>query len=211
MPEELSSWKHTFSQWIWWGHYFLPSGLLTLLYLWQSKLIYLKESKAYTQMQPGPGYVLWPTDWPREVNTIKVEEPEGSLAEADRANSQGVRPPGRPNKSSLLASLFPKDGGFSVKGPPVPPWAQWTTVTCHLRIGIQWGGFPSWGLVPGGSDGKESACNVGDPGSIPGWGRSPGEVNGNPLQYSYLGNPMDRGAWWATVHGVANSQTRLSD
>ena len=56
-----------------------------------------------------------------------------------------------------------------------------------------------------------SACNAGDPGSIPGLGRSPGEGNGNPLQYSCLENPTDRGAWWATVHGVAESQTRLSD
>ena len=64
---------------------------------------------------------------------------------------------------------------------------------------------------PGGSDGKVSAYNVGDPGSIPGSGRSPGEGNGNPLQYSCLENPMDRGAWLATVHGVAKSQTRLSD
>ena len=51
--------------------------------------------------------------------------------------------------------------------------------------------------------GKESACNAGDPGSIPGLGRSPGEGNGNPLQYSYLENPTDRGAWQATVHGIA--------
>ena len=56
-----------------------------------------------------------------------------------------------------------------------------------------------------------SARNVGDLGSIPGLGRSPGEGNGNPLQYSCLENPMDGGAWWATVHGVAKSQTRLSD
>ena len=53
-------------------------------------------------------------------------------------------------------------------------------------------------LFPGG---KESACNAGDPGSIPGLGRSSGEGNGNPLQYSCLENPMDRGHWWATVHG----------
>ena len=64
---------------------------------------------------------------------------------------------------------------------------------------------------PGGSDGKVSACNAGDPGSIPGLGRSPGEGNGNPLQYSCLENSMNGGAWWATVHGVAKSQTRLSD
>ena len=54
---------------------------------------------------------------------------------------------------------------------------------------------------------KASAYNMGDPGSIPGLGRSPGEGNGNPLQYSCLENPMDGGAWWAAVHGVAKSQT----
>ena len=64
---------------------------------------------------------------------------------------------------------------------------------------------------PGGLDGREYVYNAGDPGLIPGWGRSPGEGNGNPLQYSFLENPLDRGAWWATVHGVAKSQTRLSD
>ena len=64
-------------------------------------------------------------------------------------------------------------------------------------------GFPS------GSDGKESACNTGDPGSIPGWGRCPGEGHGNPLQSSFLENSMDRGARWAKVHGDAQS-TSLS-
>ena len=58
---------------------------------------------------------------------------------------------------------------------------------------------------------KESACNAGDPGSIPGWGRSPGEGNGNPLQYACLENSMDGGAWWALVHGVTKSRTRLRD
>ena len=58
---------------------------------------------------------------------------------------------------------------------------------------------------------KASAYNVGDPGSIPGSGRSPGEGNGNPLQYSCLENPMDGGAWWAAVHGVTKSWTQLSD
>ena len=65
-------------------------------------------------------------------------------------------------------------------------------------------GFP-------GKDGKESACNAGDLGLIPGLGRSPGEGNGYPLQYSGLENFMDRGAWQATVHGVAKSRTWLSD
>ena len=60
---------------------------------------------------------------------------------------------------------------------------------------------------PGGSDRKESACNMRDPGSVPGSGRSPGEWNGNPLQYSCLEKPMDIGAWWTTVSGVAKSKT----
>ena len=64
---------------------------------------------------------------------------------------------------------------------------------------------------PGGSDSKASAYNAGDPASIPGSGRSPGEGNGSPLQYSCLENPMNEGAWLATVHGVAKSWTRLSD
>ena len=57
--------------------------------------------------------------------------------------------------------------------------------------------------------GKESACNAGDSGSIPGSGRSSGEGNGYPLQYSYLENPMDRGAWWATVQGIAKGRIRM--
>ena len=59
--------------------------------------------------------------------------------------------------------------------------------------------------LPGGSDGKESAYNAGDLSSIPASGRSPGDGNGNPVQYPCLENPMDRGAWWATVHGVTES------
>ena len=65
--------------------------------------------------------------------------------------------------------------------------------------------------LSGGSDGKESACNAGDPGSAPGSGRSPGEGNGYPLQCSYLVNSMHNGAWQATVHGVAKSWTRVND
>ena len=65
--------------------------------------------------------------------------------------------------------------------------------------------------LPAGSDNKESACNAGDLGSIPGLGRCPGEGNGYPLQYSCLENSTDRGTWQATVHGVAKSRTWLSD
>ena len=66
-------------------------------------------------------------------------------------------------------------------------------------------------VLPGDSGGKETACNVGDPSSIPRLGGSPGGGSGNPLQYSCLRNFMDRGAWWATVHRVTKSWTRLSD
>ena len=61
---------------------------------------------------------------------------------------------------------------------------------------------------PGGSDGKESVCNAGDQGSLPGWGTCPGEGHGNPLQFSCLENPMDGGAQLATVHEVAKSETQ---
>ena len=82
----------------------------------------------------------------------------------------------------------------------------WSKSTEHIYM-------QSWFLngFPGGSDGKESFCNVGDLGSIPGWGRSSGGGTDNPLQYSCLENPMDRGAWLAIVHGVTKSQTQLSD
>ena len=67
-----------------------------------------------------------------------------------------------------------------------------------------------FGASPCGSDVKESACNAGDLGSIPVLGRSPGEGHGNSLQYSCLEKSTDRGAWWAAVHGIAKSRTRLS-
>ena len=79
---------------------------------------------------------------------------------------------------------------------PLPPWENTHTYThthAHTHI-LQWG-------FPDGSSGKEFTCSVGDAGSIPGLGRSSGRGNSNPLQYSYLENPIDRGDWWATVHG----------
>ena len=66
-------------------------------------------------------------------------------------------------------------------------------------------------IFPDGSVVKNSPASAGDMGSVPGSGRSPGEGNGNPLQYSYLEFPSDIGAWWAAVHGVAKSQIRLSN
>ena len=73
-------------------------------------------------------------------------------------------------------------------------------VGTHLRLGF-----------PGGAVVKNPHANAGDVSSVPGLGRSPGEGNGNSLKYSCLENPMDRGAWWATVHGIAKSQTQLSN
>ena len=87
---------------------------------------------------------------------------------------------------------------------------------CHFRGGINW---EIWSDIctllyiklgfPGGSDSKESACSARYPGSIPGLGRSPGREHSNPHQYSFLENPMDRGAWWATVHRIARNRTQL--
>ena len=90
------------------------------------------------------------------------------------------------------------------------PWQGW------LEAGFNSGGtFPLWHDVLwsflGSLDSKESACNVEAAGLVPGSGRSPGEGYGTPLQYSCLDNSRDRGAWWATVHGVAKSWTRMSD
>ena len=84
-------------------------------------------------------------------------------------------------------------------GTPVGAWGKYF---------LQIQGFLGF---PGGSDSKESACNAGDLSSILGLGRSSGEGNGYPLQYSCLGNPMDRGAWRARIHGVTKSQTQLSN
>ena len=77
---------------------------------------------------------------------------------------------------------------------------DWEFITMYFLVGF-----------PGGSNSKESACNMGDPGSIPGSGRSPGEGNGYPLQHSCLENSMDSGTWWAIVLGVPKSWTWLRD
>ena len=89
-------------------------------------------------------------------------------------------------------------------------WAGERTRGGRVCLPLDW--TESWlCCFPDSSDGKESAYNIGDLGSIPGLWRSPGEGNGNPLQYSCLENPMDRGAGQATVHGVTESQTQLND
>ena len=104
--------------------------------------------------------------------------------------------------------------GHNLATKPPPPLAGQSGIWVLLRV---WGpGFKFWTSpafklgFPGGSDGKESTCNAGDLGLIPGLWRCPGRWHGNPRQYSCLGNPKDRGPWQATVHGVTKSQTRLS-
>ena len=97
--------------------------------------------------------------------------------------------------------------------------AKWVGYSCtyippfldFLPIYVTTGLLCSSKGLPCSSNGKESACNAGDPGSIPGSGRSSEEGNGNPLQYSCLENPMDRRTWWVPVHRVVKSQTQLSN
>ena len=81
------------------------------------------------------------------------------------------------------------------------------TIVLGIKINIKQKKKKGGGGFPGGSVGKEFTCNVGDSGSILGLGRSSGRGNGNPLQYSCLENPMDKRAWWATVHGVTELDT----
>ena len=105
----------------------------------------------------------------------------------------------RSNLSASVCALFPFLLWKTHPGP-----AQMQVCSLHLS-------FSSPPNFPGGLDSKVSAYNPGEPGAIPGWGRSPGKGNDNPLQYSCLENPMGGGAWWTIVHGVAKSQIQLSD
>ena len=129
--------------------------------------------------------------WPR-VHSLKTSWMTPRWQKADGGGGVGSMTVPLNSMESLYLGLWRMEGwGIRDKG----------------NLGIHAFEF-SLGL-PSGLDRKESACNAGDPGLIPGLGRFPGEGNGNPLQYSCLGNPMDRGAW-QTIR-VTESQTRLSD
>ena len=111
------------------------------------------------------------------------------------SSSRGSPQPRAGTRVSCISCIA---GGFFIPEPPgKPPWpAQCKSgLLPILKIKFHWNT-----VFPGGLDTKESACNTGDPGSITGSGRSPGEGHGYPLRYSCLENPMDRGAWQATVH-----------
>ena len=104
---------------------------------------------------------------------------------------------GNPLQCSCLEN--PRDGG-----------AWWAAIYGSYRVGHDWSDLAAAAatvMLPGGSDSKESTCSAGDPGSVPGSGRSPGEGHGNALQRSCLENSMDRRDWWDPVHGVAESDT----
>ena len=90
-------------------------------------------------------------------------------------------------------------------------WGDWQAMVHSIAKSQIWLKWLSTWILPGDLGGEESAYNVGDMGLIPGSGKSPGEGNVNPLQYFWLGNPTERGAWQATVHGVAKSRTQLRD
>ena len=104
----------------------------------------------------------------------------------------------------FLKEKCPRSGVLPSKDSPSPLFPLFTGVMPIFLL-------PTSPRVPWWLSGKESVFNAGDMASIPGSGRFPGKGNGNPLQYSCLENPMNRGAWWAAVHRVAKSRTRLSD
>ena len=127
----------------------------------------------------------------------------------DLLRMQSLEPQPRPTESEAL-------GGVGPRSQRIDQFSRWRmcAVVCVPQKQERW----LWVLVclasPDGSAGEELVCNAGDTGnagSIPGSGGSPGGGNGNPLQNSWLENSMDRGGWWATIHGIRKSQTRLSD
>ena len=136
----------------------------------------------------------------RKLNCRSLEPwsliPAWCVSPGHRYPGKGVMGPGGLHlwqEPSIITSL---EGSSQKRG-----LQHWTCVSWDLNTNSHTGGFL------GGSDSKESACNAGDLGWIPGLGRSPREGNGYPFQYSCLVNPMDRGAWWAIVHRVTQSQT----
>ena len=139
----------------------------------------------FVKVQPSSGCLLWPQKgvflWPQKVTKCQT-----GFAWSEVINV---------HKLFHYASKWNWSHKINNNNPP----------SLDLPRALVFTGFP------GGWDSKESAGNAADLGLIPGSGRYPGEGNGNPLQYSCLGNPMDRGAWWATVCGITKSRTRLSN
>ena len=138
------------------------------------------------------GEKIQPTLGSINQSKIHLRVPENKLVKGLSLST------GKQGDSQKVLGKLGHGSSFGVRGGAVVLKAfEFTTCTVYV--------------FPGGSDSKMSAYDVGDQGSIPGLGRSPGEGNGNPLQYSCLENPMGGGTWQATVRGAAKSQTRLSD
>ena len=130
------------------------------------------------------------------------------------SSSLSPRTPGKPssvsqgsvNTPGKHSCYSPYLSGSCLRSTRFWPCALFTFLPVQLTFKSAFSSFPRHFICR-----EESTSNAGDPDSIPGSGRSPGERHGNSLQYSCLENPMDRAAWWAKVHGVPKSQTRLSD
>ena len=190
----------------------------------RGSLHHCSSSRCRRQMR-GFTIVLWGTQKQgihEELNRNK--ERSQHLQDVEERRTIIASPP-TPN------SAFPQAFPFALSGKTFESkhYIQWASLVAQLVMSLQcrrplldsWVRKIPWRSVrvptpvflgfPGGSDGKESPCNAGDLGSIPGMGRSPGKWNGYPLQYSCLENSTDRGVWQAIVHGVAKSWTQLSD
>ena len=152
--------------------------------------------------------------WPITLVSSKASRNGGTFLFPDRNQSPYVL------KTVNILVMASWSLAFWVWGISSPPAGQ-SVSEAHLQsLSFHFSGplkdsiriyFPVLGFLYHWLSDKEPTCQAGDTGSIPGSGRSPGEGNGNPLQYSCLGNPMDRGAWQATVYRVTKSQTQLSD
>ena len=163
-----------------------PVPLMPLV-IWDGRLLALFLLPMMISLQMGGGLVakLYPT-----------------LATPWTVACQGLCPWDFPGKNTGVGCHFPSPG--NLPNPGIEPMSLGLAGRLFVSIPYKWS-------FPGGSASKESTCNVGDLGSIPRLGRSPQGGHGNPLQYSCLGNFLDRGTWWATVHGVTKTQILPSD
>ena len=170
----------------------------------QAQQVALGQASTAPEVPPWEAQFTWPK--PCGTWVRGAEGPEASFGAQGRGHPH--RNPGRwPTCLALSgSSTRPRGGGQGgrkacwTQFPAGPEARTQKTLTYLLHMGF-----------PCGSDSKEPTCYVGEAGSISGVGRSPGGGNGYPLQYSCLENPINRGAWWATVHGVTKSQTQLSN
>ena len=158
------------------------------------------------------GYIHWVERASQVVLVVKNPPTKAGDIRDARSIPRWGRFPGKGNGNPLV--FLPGESHEQMKPGRLQSiglqrvWCDWSNLTYTGLNSVPPNSCPGF---CDGSNSKESACSVGDPGSIPGLGRSPAEGNGNPLQYSGLENSMDRGVWWSIVHGVAKSWTQLSN